>query len=158
MPSPGTANRDSHDLTSRDRVLKALNHEEPDRVPYDLSSTHVTGIAQAAYQKLRRHLGYEEREPVWADVIQQLAQPDEDLLDYLRVDTRGLFPLTSHNWNVYEQLQDAGDVWEYQDEWGITFHFPKQHGHWFSSVAFWYQRLPTAPFPELPDRDGLEVI
>jgi len=27
-----------------------------------------------------------------------------------------------------------------------------------SSVAFWYQRLPTAPFPALPDRDGLEVI
>jgi len=27
-----------------------------------------------------------------------------------------------------------------------------------ASVAFWYQTLPTAPFPPLPDRDGLEVI
>jgi hypothetical protein len=27
-----------------------------------------------------------------------------------------------------------------------------------ASVAFWYQALPTAPFPELPDRDYLEVI
>jgi hypothetical protein len=27
-----------------------------------------------------------------------------------------------------------------------------------ASVAYWYQRLPTAPFPELPGRDGLEVI
>ncbi len=27
-----------------------------------------------------------------------------------------------------------------------------------SSVAFWYQLLPTAPFPPLPDRDYLEVI
>ena len=27
-----------------------------------------------------------------------------------------------------------------------------------SSVAFWYQTLPTAPFPPLPDKDGLEVI
>lgn len=27
-----------------------------------------------------------------------------------------------------------------------------------ASVAFWYQSLPTAPFPELPDRDALEVI
>jgi len=25
-------------------------------------------------------------------------------------------------------------------------------------VAFWYQTLPTAPFPKLPDRDSLEVI
>ena len=27
-----------------------------------------------------------------------------------------------------------------------------------ASVAYWYQTLPTAPFPALPDRDGLEVI
>ena len=27
-----------------------------------------------------------------------------------------------------------------------------------ASVAFWYQTLPTAPFPTLPDRDYLEVI
>lgn len=27
-----------------------------------------------------------------------------------------------------------------------------------SSVAFWYQTLPTAPFPELPNADGLEII
>jgi len=27
-----------------------------------------------------------------------------------------------------------------------------------ASVAFWYQQLPSAPFPKLPDRDALEVI
>lgn len=27
-----------------------------------------------------------------------------------------------------------------------------------ASVAYWYQTLPTAPFPALPDRDFLEVI
>lgn len=27
-----------------------------------------------------------------------------------------------------------------------------------ASVAFWYQTLPTAPFPELPSKDELEVI
>jgi hypothetical protein len=27
-----------------------------------------------------------------------------------------------------------------------------------ASVAFWYQTLPTAPFPQLPDRDYLDVI
>jgi hypothetical protein len=27
-----------------------------------------------------------------------------------------------------------------------------------ASVAYWYQELPTAPFPALPDKDGLEVI
>jgi hypothetical protein len=27
-----------------------------------------------------------------------------------------------------------------------------------ASVAYWYQTLPTAPFPPLPDRDDLEVV
>lgn len=27
-----------------------------------------------------------------------------------------------------------------------------------ASVAFWYQNLPTAPFPQLPDKDYLEII
>ena len=27
-----------------------------------------------------------------------------------------------------------------------------------ASVAFWYQTLPTAPFPDMPDRDALEII
>lgn len=27
-----------------------------------------------------------------------------------------------------------------------------------ASVAYWYQTLPTQPFPALPDRDGLEII
>jgi hypothetical protein len=27
-----------------------------------------------------------------------------------------------------------------------------------ASVAYWYQTLPTAPFPQLPDRDYLEII
>lgn len=34
-------------------------------------------------------------------------------------------------------------------------YLPGQHD--MTSVAFWYQTLPTAPFPKLPDREGVEV-
>lgn len=27
-----------------------------------------------------------------------------------------------------------------------------------ASVAYWYQSLPSAPFPSFPDRDALEII
>jgi len=43
--------------TSRSRVEAALNHREPDRVPYDLGGTVLTGINQHAYRRLRRFLG-----------------------------------------------------------------------------------------------------
>ncbi len=120
-------------MSSRERILKALNHEEPDRIPFDLAGSTWTGITNTAYQNLREHLGMKESEPEWSDVIQQIVIPSEDILDKLQVDTRGVFPLTSHNWDVYSKLKDCGDYWEYLDEWSFVHHFPK-NGYWFSLV------------------------
>jgi uroporphyrinogen decarboxylase len=121
-------------MNSRERILAAIDHREPDHVPFDLAGTTWTGIANGAYQKLRVFLGKNTEEPVWSDVVQQIVIPSSDILDALNVDTRGLFPLTSHNWNVYEKLTDHGNNWEYFDEWGFTHHFPKEEGLWFSLV------------------------
>lgn len=120
-------------MNSRERIFKALKHEEPDRIPYDLAGTTWTGITNKAYQNLRKFLGMEPEEPVWSDVIQQIVVPSEEILNRLNVDTRGVFPLTSHNWDVWSKLKDKSDYWEYFDEWGFTHHFPK-NGHWFSLV------------------------
>ena len=120
---------------SRTRVLCALAHEEPDRAPVDLSGTHVTAIAARAYERLRAHLGLPARPPQWLDVVQQVVVPHEDVLDLFGVDTRGLFPLTSHNWNVENKLDDGGEDWVYHDEWGLTQHFPKHDGLYFTIVG-----------------------
>lgn len=123
------------DLSSRERLLAALRHREPDRVPYDLCGTHVTAMSKGAYARLRAYLGLPPDQPEWLDIVQQVVIPGADVLERLQVDTRGLFPRTSHNWNVYEQLEDGGANWVYHDEWGMTQHFPKADGHWFSIVA-----------------------
>ena len=47
-------------MTSRERLLKALNHEIPDRVPIDLGGNQ-TGIHKFAYQALLKHLGIRGR-------------------------------------------------------------------------------------------------
>lgn len=121
-------------MNSRERILLTLDHKEPDRVPYDLAGSTWTGITNVAYQKLLSHLNLPAEDPVWADVIQQIVIPSPLVLDLLKVDTRGLLPLTSHNWDVYNQLTDAGDYLQYQDEWNFTHHFPRNDGHWFSLV------------------------
>jgi uroporphyrinogen decarboxylase len=121
-------------MNSRERILTALNHKEPDRIPVDIAGSTWTGITNIAYQNLRLYLDKEKEPPVWSDVIQQIVIPSDDILEMLEVDTRGLFPLTSHNWNVYGGLKDSGENWEYHDEWGFTHHFPKENGHWFSLV------------------------
>lgn len=136
-------------MNGRERILEALNHREPDRIPFDLGGTTWTGITNGAYQKFRQHLGLSREEPEWADVIQQIVIPSAEIMQLIDVDTRGLFPLTSHNRDVYSKLRDAGERWEYHDEWGFTHHFPKQNGYWFSIVGHPMENL--APDDALVD-------
>ena len=74
-------------MTPRERVLAALNHRQPDRVPIDFGGHRSSGIAAIAYAKLRNALGLESRPIRVYDPIQQLAIIDDDVLDRFKVDT-----------------------------------------------------------------------
>jgi len=74
-------------MTSRERVLTALNHKEPDRVPIDLSGHRSSGISAIVYPKLRNVLGLPVKPVRIYDPVQQLAIVDEDVLDLFCVDT-----------------------------------------------------------------------
>jgi len=77
-------------MNSRERVLTALAHREPDRVPVDLGGSLVTGINAVAYGRLKRHLGIEGDPPRVADIILQLAEVEEPLRRRFGVDVIGL--------------------------------------------------------------------
>ena len=119
-------------MNGRERALTALDHREPDRIPFDLGSVQVTGIHEIAYRNLRRALGLAETEVELCDTIQQLAAIEDDVAQRLGIDFRGLYPLNSHNWGIEEA--DAGAYWAYRDEWGITHHRPKEKGFYYSIV------------------------
>lgn len=119
-------------MNSRQRLLTALAHKEPDRVPLDLGATQVTGIHRGVYGGFRQRLGLPAVEPVICDHIQGLALPDEDLLTHLGVDMRGLFPLNSHNWGLPDQPE--GEYWVYHDEWGITHQRKHPDGLYYDMV------------------------
>src|ERR1017187_5000753 len=74
-------------MTSRQRILAALNHQEPDRVPVDFSGHRSSGIAPLAYARLRRAIGLPEVSLRVYDPLQQLAIVDEVVLDLLGADT-----------------------------------------------------------------------
>jgi uroporphyrinogen decarboxylase len=119
-------------MNSRERLLTALSHQEPDRIPFDLGSSQVTGIHVVAYRALRAFMDLPPAEPHLCDTIQQLALPDDDVIERLGVDVRGLYPLNSHNWNIADV--DTGEAWEYTDEWGITHRRAKPDGLYYSAV------------------------
>ena len=73
-------------MTSRERVLAALNFQETDRVPCDLDAMGSTGISAFAYPKLVKALGLPPRRTRIYDTWQMIAVVDRDVLDALECD------------------------------------------------------------------------
>jgi uroporphyrinogen decarboxylase len=111
-------------MTSRDRVLRALRHEQPDRIPIDLGGNQ-TGIHKFAYQALIAHLGIEDEIQI-VDAVQQLAQPCEALLERLHVDTRYIRAGAAAGFQgaIVKNTRE-GEVWnDLTDEFGVTWSMP----------------------------------
>lgn len=93
-------------MTSRERVLTAIAHKEPDRVPIDFGAMRSTGIMAIAYNKLKAHLVIEGGETRVYDTMQQLALPEQPILDRFHVDaidllnTLGRFPEEWADWTL----------------------------------------------------------
>ncbi|NIA13292.1 MAG: hypothetical protein GWP08_04370 [Nitrospiraceae bacterium] len=111
-------------MTPRERVLRALNHEEPDRVPIDLGGNQ-TGIHKFAYLDLLKHLGIKDELEIM-DPVQQLAQPCEAVLERLRVDTRYVAAGAASGWTGgIVQNERGGRPWhDLTDEFGVTWSMP----------------------------------
>jgi uroporphyrinogen decarboxylase len=101
-------------MTHRERVLAALEHRTPDRLPMDLGSARFTGIVTGAYERLRAHLGFGKPGPI-IERMQQLVDMDEEVLEYLDVDARA-FVQGAPDRGGDEELPGH----RYRDEWGVT--------------------------------------
>lgn len=73
-------------MNSRERVLAAIAHKQPDQVPVDLGSTPSSGISAIAYSNLLKAIGRTDLPVQIYDVVQQLAQPDMSIIDRFGID------------------------------------------------------------------------
>jgi len=106
-------------MNPRERVLTALNHKEPDRVPYDLDGANQSGIHHLAYRNLLFYLGIRKDEFATRDVIQQLACVHEDVLEKLKVDTRVIYPRNPSEWEL--KIQEDGEGKYFIGQYGIRW-------------------------------------
>jgi len=85
-------------MTSRERVLKALNYEPVDRVPVDLGGTVTSGAQVSVIANMRQALGLDKPgEPVKVvDPYQMLGEVAADLRDMLGIDTVNLLGPKNH--------------------------------------------------------------
>jgi len=123
----------THNWTSRMRVEAALNHKEPDRVPFDLGGTILTGIHEQAYRRLRAYLGLPEVEVEIEDLFQQLAKVHEDVRQRLKVDVCGINPGAPRGFHMKRWSEDG--YHKYRDEWGIEWWMPQEGGFYYDLRA-----------------------
>ena len=76
---------------SRERIIAALNHKRPDRIPIDFGATMVTGVHASCVAELRDHYGLEKRPVRIHEPFQMLAVLDDDLQHAMGLDVVGVF-------------------------------------------------------------------
>ena len=109
-------------MNSRERVMMALNHQEPDKVPIDIGGNQ-SSIHIKAYRKLLDYLDIEDKNTSYSDIIQQIAYPCEELLEHFESDFRYLRPPGSflpenHRLGVVDEFQGVWD--QFGVFWGIS--------------------------------------
>ncbi|MCL5107583.1 MAG: hypothetical protein M1401_01655 [Chloroflexi bacterium] len=115
-------------MTSRQRVLAAVEHREPDRVPLDFGG-RVTTIHKDAHRELKRHLGLEGGDEVIVGQMTQTVEPDPRLIELLGRDTVYFLPSPGGDYRLRVNPEDD----TYYDEWGIKYRRPPG-GYYYDPV------------------------
>lgn len=92
-------------MTSRERVITALNHQQPDRCPVDLGATAVSGMNISTLTKLREALGLDSHAVKAIEPFQMLGEIEEDLKKAIHCDVVGL-------WNSGNMMGFSQDTWK----------------------------------------------
>jgi uroporphyrinogen decarboxylase len=122
-------------MNSRERLIASINHIEPEKVPVDLGSNPSSAISAIAYDNLKKHLGFSHPTLIY-DVVQQLAQPHNDVIEKLGIDVVDLgrmfnsqqkdwYPINMPNGqkafypNWFKPVQEPDGSWIGKDKNGI---------------------------------------
>ncbi len=136
-------------MTSRERVLKAVNFEQPDRVPIDLGAFRATGINAVAYDALKKRLGIHTPTKIH-DTMQILAEVEPEVLDRLHGD---VLPLDAIDAGWVRQPASAGV--SKRLFCGMEVHFPPGTDITEEPDGSWAQRnVDGDVFARMP-KDGL---
>jgi uroporphyrinogen decarboxylase len=108
------------EMNPRERVLTALNRQEPDRVPLDFGQAAGDGITASAYENLIAHLGLPKRSQRINNKMAQTVFVDEDVLRRFKVDFRRVDLGAAENRPNVPVGEDG-----YRDEWGVVRSRPR---------------------------------
>ncbi len=140
----------------RERVLMAINHQEPDRIPLDMMG-NACMLLDPTYLRLRDYLGLAPIPPVRSGTSANYY--DERILEYFDIDFRRIFLPEKKTPVDSAQGED-----EFTDSWGIPC---KKDGLYINTLQSPLQHIKTVedidayPWPQAQDlfsTDGLESL
>jgi uroporphyrinogen decarboxylase len=141
-------------MTPRERVLTAVDHDEPDRVPIVIGVSNATGIKMKPYRELKRLLGIEAEDAYlyrWPEL--GTAAVDEETLIRLGSDVRGVLDLEPAH--VLERNAVRPAHADYVNSWGSGAKEIRP-GEWFPMVcpmasATTIEEIEDYPWPDMDD-------
>lgn len=144
-------------MNSRERVLAALNHQEPDKIPVDLGSTIVTTIVRIAYQNLRQYLGMAiDPNPNISHRQMDTVYPMEDFFQHYGVDLRAVHMKSSWEFKPKEMPDDS-----FYDEFNVRW---KKASYYYDAIerplanCNTIHDLEVFPWPDPYDRGRVEGL
>jgi uroporphyrinogen decarboxylase len=141
-------------MTPRARVLAAMSHEEPDRVPIVLGVSNATGIKMKPYRELKELLGIAADDQYlyrWPEL--GTAAVDEETLVHLGSDVRGVLDVEPAR--VLERNAARPPHADYINSWGSGAREIRP-GEWFPMVcpmasATTVEEIEDHPWPDMDD-------
>ena len=133
-------------MNSRERLITAINHRQPDSFPVDIGATPSSGLSAVAYHNLIKHLGLNLKNHVY-DVVQEVTQPEMELLEILRVDVLDI----GRFFNNYESYWHELELIK-----GVPGLYPKWFNPEKQSDGSWLAAGPTGEFiGKMPVRSNI---
>jgi len=141
-------------MTSKERVIAAIHHEEPDRVPIVVGVSNATGIKMKTYQEIKKLAGIEAPDNYiyqWPEL--GTAAVDEETLQRLHVDVRGVLDLEPQHIRERNKTRDPHSP--YRDSWG-SGQIEISEGEWTSGAppmreATTIEDIENYPWPDMDD-------
>lgn len=141
-------------ITGRERVLAAINHEEPDRVPIVIGASNATGLKAGPYRGLKQLLGVTSEDRYiydWPELGTIL--PDEAVLERLHADVRGIFDSFPAATLARNGARPAHSP--FIDDWG-SGQVEVEAGTWYPGIhpmaeATTIEAIERYPWPDMDD-------
>ena len=130
-------------MTVRERILTTINHRNPDQVPIDLGATPSSGISVVAYQNLISYLGRPHLKTYVYDVIQQVVQPEMEIIEYCGSDVLDIGRHFNTDENYWKELELISGYKSLYPNWFDARKLPDGSSVTFGSEGEVLGRMPA---------------